>query len=98
TFYPLIKAYSLGQIQAWLNPLFAAVMLAWTYGARGVAGTALGLMCLVKPTYALLFVWGAVRRELRFVASGAAVIAAGLVLSVWRYGLQEHFEYLRVLS
>jgi len=59
TFYPLIKAYSLGQVQAWLNLLFATVMLAWMYGARGVAGAALGLMCLVKPTYALLFLWGA---------------------------------------
>jgi hypothetical protein len=98
TFYPLVKAYSLGQIQAWLNPLFATLMLAWMYGARGVAGAALGLMCLVKPTYALLFVWGALRRELRFVASGLVVIAAGLAVSVWRYGLQEHLEYLRVLS
>jgi alpha-1,2-mannosyltransferase len=98
TFYPLIKGYSLGQIQAWLNPLFATVMLAWMYGARGLAGAALGLMCLVKPTYALLFLWGAFRRELRFVASGGAVIAAGLALSIWRYGLHDHLEYLRVLS
>ena len=98
TFYPLIKAYSLGQVQAWLNLLFATVMLAWMHGARGVAGAALGLMCLVKPTYALLFLWGALRRELRFVVSGGAVIAAGLALSVWRYGLHDHLEYLRVLS
>ena len=98
TFYPLVKAYSLGQIQAWLNPLFATVMLAWMLGARGIAGAALGLMCLVKPTYGLLFVWGAVRQELRFVASGAVVIASGLALSLWRYGLHDHLEYLRVLS
>jgi len=98
TFYPLVKAYSLGQIQAWLNPLFAAVMLAWMLGSRGVAGAALGLMCLVKPTYGLLFVWGAVRRELRFVVSGAVVIASGLLLSLWRYGLHDHLEYQHVLS
>jgi hypothetical protein len=98
TFYPLIKGYSLGQIQAWLNPLFAAVILAWMLGARGVAGAALGLMCLVKPTYALLFVWGVVRRETRFVAAGAAVGAAGLAVSLWRYGWHDHADYLRVLS
>ena len=98
TFYPFIKAYSLGQIQAWLNLLFAAVILAWMIGARGVAGAMLGLMCLVKPTYALLFVWGALRREWRFVGSGAVVVAAGLALSLWRYGLHDHVEYLRVLS
>ena len=98
TFYPFIKAYSLGQIQAWLNLLFAAVILAWMIGARGIAGAMLGLMCLVKPTYALLFVWGALRREWRFAGSGAVVIAAGLTLSLWRYGLHDHVEYLRVLS
>jgi alpha-1,2-mannosyltransferase len=98
TFYPLIKAYSLGQIQAWLNLLFAAVILAWMTGARGVAGAILGLMCLVKPTYAPLFVWAALRREWRFVGSGAVVIAAGLGVSLWRYGLHDHVEYLRVLS
>jgi alpha-1,2-mannosyltransferase len=98
TFYPLIKAYSLGQIQSWLNCLFAVAMLAWLTGARGVAGGALAVMCLIKPTYLPLFLWGAVRREWRFVASGAVVMAAGLLLSLWRFGLQEHVEYLRVLS
>jgi len=98
TFYPFIKAYSLGQIQAWLNLLFSIVILAWMTGARGAAGAVLGLMCLVKPTYALLFVWGAFRREWRFVASGAIVMAAGLAASLWRYGLHDHVEYLRVLS
>jgi alpha-1,2-mannosyltransferase len=98
TFYPLIKAYSLGQIQAWINCLFAVVMLAWMAGARGVAGAALAMMCLIKPTYLPLFLWGAVRREWRFVVSGVVVMAAGLGLSLWRYGLNEHLDYLRVLS
>ena len=98
TFYPFIKAYSLGQIQAWLNLLFALVILAWMRGRLGLAGVALGLICLVKPTYALLYVWGALRREWRFVAAGAFVAAAGLALSLWRYGLHDHLEYPRVLS
>jgi len=45
-----------------------------------------------------LFVWGAFRREWRFVASGAIVIGPGLAVSIWRYGLHDHVEYLRVLS
>jgi hypothetical protein len=98
TFYPFIKAYSLGQIQMWLNVLFAAVVLAWMMGAPGVAGVALGLMCLVKPTYGLLYIWGVFRREWRFVACGAGVIGAGLALSLWRYGAHDHLEYLNVLS
>ncbi len=98
SFYPLIKGYSLGQIQAWLNALFAAAILAWMAGARGAAGAALGLMCLVKPTYALLFIWGVVRRETRFVAAGVVVGGAGLAVSLWRYGWHDHADYLRVLS
>jgi hypothetical protein len=98
TFYPLIKAYSLGQIQAWLNALFAALVLAWMTGRKGAAGAALGLMCLVKPTYGLLYVWGLLRRETRFVISGVVVIGMGLGVSLWRYGLHDHVEYLQVLS
>jgi alpha-1,2-mannosyltransferase len=98
TFYPFIKAYSLGQIQTWLDLLFAAVVLAWMMGARGLAGAALGVICLVKPTYGLLYLWAALRRESRFVAFGAVVIGAGLALSLWRYGLHDHVEYVRVLS
>jgi hypothetical protein len=45
-----------------------------------------------------LYVWGALRRESRFVAVGAVVIGSGLALSLWRYGLHDHVEYLRVLS
>ena len=98
TFYPVVKAYSLGQIQSWLNFLFAVVLLTWMTGMRAVSGVALALMCLIKPTYALLFVWGAIRRQWRFVLSGAAVMAAGLAISLWRYGLHDHLEYLGVLS
>jgi alpha-1,2-mannosyltransferase len=98
TFYPLIKAYSLGQIQAWLNTLFAILVLTWMMNAKALAGAALGLMCLVKPTYGLLYLWGLLRREMRFVVSGVLVIAVGLAMSLWRYGLHDHLEYLQVLS
>ncbi len=97
TFYPLVKGYSLGQIQAWLDLLFALAMLAWLGGARAAAGVALGLICLIKPTFILLLVWGAVRRQWRFVAGAAVVITAGLAVSVLRYGVQDHLDYLRVL-
>jgi hypothetical protein len=29
TFYPIIKAYSLGQIQVWVNSLFAILFWCW---------------------------------------------------------------------
>ncbi len=98
TFYPLLKAYSLGQLQAWINLLFALLMLAWLAGARAAAGVMLGAMCLLKPTYALLFIWAGARRQWRFVAAGGAVLAAGVAVSLWRYGLADHLDYLRVLA
>jgi len=98
SFYPLIKAYTLGQIQSWLNLLFASAMLLWITGARATAGAVVAIMCLIKPPYALLFVWGALRREWPFVRTGIAVVAGGLALSLWRYGLGDHLAYVRVLS
>ena len=29
TFYPLVKAYSLGQIQVWIDALFAVLVASW---------------------------------------------------------------------
>jgi alpha-1,2-mannosyltransferase len=98
SFYPLIKAYTLGQIQSWLNLLFAGAILLWITGARATAGAVIAVMCLIKPTYALLFAWGALRREWPFVLTGATVVCAGLALSLWRHGLGDHLAYLRVLS
>jgi hypothetical protein len=98
SFYPLVKAYSLGQIQSWLNLLFAGAIFLWMTGARGAAGGAVAIMSLIKPPYALLFVWASLRGEWTFVRTGAAVVSAGLALSVWQYGLSDHLAYARVLS
>ena len=57
-----------------------------------------GLMCLVKPQYALFVLWGALRREWRFAAAGAAVIGLGLSASLALYGWSDHVDYLRVIG
>jgi alpha-1,2-mannosyltransferase len=98
SFYPLIKAYTLGQIQSWLNLLFASAMLLWMTGARATAGAAVAIMCLIKPPYALLFVWGALRREWGFVRTGVIIVCGVLALSLWKYGIGDHLAYVRVLS
>lgn len=98
TFYPVLKAYSLGQVQAIVTALFAAALLAWQRNRRGVAGAAIGLTLLIKPSYAPLLAWGCVRREWRFVAGAAGVAVAGVAASLRQFPVGEQLDYLRVLS
>ncbi len=98
TFYPVAKAFTLGQIQVWMNALFALGMLAWAARCKLLSGVLIGLIALIKPHYGLLLVWAALRRQMRFAAAFAITIAAGMAASVAVYGLANHLDYLRVLS
>jgi len=98
TFYPVVKAFTLGQIQAWVNGTFAAALLCWVTGRRVGGGVLIGLICLVKPHYGLLLVWAALRREWRFAVACGLTVAAGLAASIAVFGWANHVDYLRVLS
>jgi hypothetical protein len=97
TFYPLVKAYTLGQIQNWLNGLFALGLLCWMTGRKVPSGVLIGLMALVKPHYGLFMLWALLRREWRFAAALAATAIVGLLGSIMAYGFENHVDYLRVL-
>src|SRR5262249_6233766 len=58
----------------------------------------IGLVCLVKPHFAILGAWAWRRRELRFLLAGTAAVAVPLMAGVWRYGLSPHLDYLNALS
>ncbi len=98
TFYPLMRAHTLGQIQVWINAMFAALVWFWMNGWKTRAGVLTGLICLIKPHYGLLLLWGALRREGRFLVSGAATLALGLAVSFWAFGVRSHLDYLSFLS
>jgi alpha-1,2-mannosyltransferase len=98
TFYPLVKAYTLGQIQNWLNGLFALSLLCWATGRKVPSGVLLGLMALVKPHYGLFVLWALLRREWRFATALAATALVGVLGSILAYGFANHLDYLRVLS
>jgi hypothetical protein len=98
TFYPLIKGCTLGQIQVWLDALFALLFWAWLGRRKGLAGALLGAIVLVKPHYALLVLWGLLRGERRFASSALIVIAPVLAASLARFGFRAHVNYLDVLS
>ncbi len=98
TCYPIVKAFTLGQIQVWINALFAIVLLAWMHDRRALAGLLIGLVCLIKPHYGLLLLWALFRREWRFLIAATLTVAAGAVAALAVFGWHNHVDYLRVLQ
>jgi hypothetical protein len=98
TFYPLVKAYTLGQIQNWLNGLFALALLCWVAGWKVPSGVLIGLMALVKPQYGAFLLWSLLRREWGFSAALAATGIVGVAGSIMAYGFANHLDYLEVLE
>jgi alpha-1,2-mannosyltransferase len=98
TFYPVMKAYTLGQIQVWLNSIFSLLLLSWVLGRKALSGVLMGLICLIKPHFGLFLLWGLVRREWRFIIGCGATIFIGLAASVAAFGWADHVDYLRVVS
>ncbi|MES1156686.1 MAG: glycosyltransferase family 87 protein [Alphaproteobacteria bacterium] len=97
-FYPVMMAYHLGQLQVWINMLFAFACLAWASERRGMAGVLIGLVCLLKPQFGLFALWGLLRRDWRFLVALCITSAVGLLISIGLFGLKNHLEYLPVLQ
>jgi hypothetical protein len=98
TYYPLLKGYSLGQIQVFLNAFIAFAILFRLLGWEMLSGAFFGVCCLVKPQYGIILLWSLLRRKWRFLLGFGTICLAGLAVSVARFGLQDHFAYLQVLS
>ncbi|RYZ14572.1 MAG: DUF2029 domain-containing protein [Alphaproteobacteria bacterium] len=98
TFYPVLRAYELGQLQTWINFLFVGAVIAWLVDRRSLAGVLIGLICLMKPQFGLFLLWGLFRREWRFGAALALTGFIGLMLSIALYGFENHLAYIKVLS
>jgi hypothetical protein len=98
TFFPAIYSYGSGQIQTWLNAILTAAVWYWLRGRRGTAGVLVGCCALVKPQYAILLLWGALRCEWPFVRASAATWLVGTALAIWRFGWAYHVEYARLLG
>lgn len=98
TYYPVVKAFSLGQIQTWINAFFALALLLFMSGKHAMAGALCGLMCLIKPQYALFMVWGLLRKQIAFTRACFGVLMSGLALSTAMFGPQHLLDYVRVTS
>jgi alpha-1,2-mannosyltransferase len=97
SFYPVIEAYSLGQIQAWVTALLALAILAWVSGREDLAGVAVGLACLLKPTYGIFVIWAAVRRQTRFLVPLVGVVLLGTFAALVAYRWSDNVDYLTAL-
>jgi hypothetical protein len=97
TFYPLVKAVTLGQIQAWSNALFAVAVCLWAWRRPGASGIAVGAICALKPQMGLLLAWGLVRRRWRFAGAIAVTVAVAGIAALAMYGFDDNWTYVSVL-
>jgi alpha-1,2-mannosyltransferase len=97
TYYPLTRAYVLGQVQVWLDALFAVGFLCFITQRERLAGVAMGIMSLYKPQYVLVGAWALLRKYWRFAASLSTVLLAGAAFAIWRYGYGNNIDYLNAL-
>jgi alpha-1,2-mannosyltransferase len=97
-FYPVIKAFSLGQLQAIINLLVTAALWQWMQQKKTTAGILIALAVLCKPQYGLLLLWAAIRKEWRFAIGMIVVLAIGGLTALWLFGFEQNIAYLKVLS
>lgn len=97
-FYPLIKGYSVGQIQCIIDAMFALALYCWIRGYESFAGVLVGCMCLIKPQYAFIVLWFGLRKKFNSLVASLAVAALGSLAAGLLFGWQEQFAYVRVLS
>jgi hypothetical protein len=98
TFYPINKAFQLGQIQVWLDFLFTLSLWFWIKDKRFNSGMSIGLISIIKPQMGLFLIWGILRKKWSFCLGIISVVVAGLCLSILRYGWAAHFKYIEVLQ
>lgn len=98
SFFPVMLAYTIGQVQAWINAIFICACLSWLLGRRMATGMLIGAICLLKPQFALFLIWGVLRRQWPFLIGWFLVTAPALILSLALYGFANHLDYLRVLQ
>lgn len=96
-FYPVLKAFSLGQVQVWLNAAFVFACIALLRDRRMLCGALLGASTLMKPQMSLFLAWTVLRGGWRMAAGWAAVVVPGVAVATLLYGFAPMIDYLDVL-
>jgi len=97
TFYPIMYAYTIGQVQVWITAAFMLACLCWALERRLTAGILIGAICLLKPQFALFVIWGMLRGQWRFVIGGCVATVPIVAFTLVHYGWDNNLDYLRVL-
>lgn len=97
-FYPVSEAFAIGQIQTWINAMFAWLIVAWLAGRERTAGVLLGLILLIKPALVPLLIWGALRRRYVFTAVAGGIGLAGTLAGIVLFGFDNTFGYVEVVQ
>ncbi len=97
-FYPITFSYIIGQIQTLLVLFVALSILCWQLDKKYLSGILIGIICLIKPQLILLLVWAIIRKQWKMIMGSLIVIIPFLFISIAFYGLENHIEYLSVLS
>ncbi len=98
SFYPIVRGFHIGQIQTWIDLLFAGLIWTWMTDRKRASGALAGLVCVIKPTLSLLLLWGLLRRQWHFVTGWAWVVLPVTGISLGAYGLANHVDYVSVLA
>jgi len=97
-FYPNIISIYLGQVQTWLVVLAAWAILSFANKKFMMAGVLLAICTTVKPQWALIFIWAALRKQWSMFVSGMIVLLISVILAIYFYGVNNFFDYLNTLS
>jgi alpha-1,2-mannosyltransferase len=97
-FMPITLAFSLGQAQIFLDLFFTLLVLFWVTHRERSAGVMMALLSMVKPQFALLLLWAALRRRWNALAAGGITLALGGAVSLAVFGVRNNLDYLGVLA
>jgi hypothetical protein len=98
SFYPVLWAYQIGQIQVFGNLIFAIAFYCWLTNRDSAAGVATGILAIMKPQFLIVLAWGFLRRRWSFAWAGSICVAIGSLASLLVFGAAKHWEYLGVLG
>jgi alpha-1,2-mannosyltransferase len=96
-YYPLTRAYQLGQVQIFLDCLVSLATMLLVCRRPAPAGICIALCCLIKPQYALLLFWGVLQKNWRFCIAMLVTAIALVTVSIALFGFADHWAYLDVL-
>jgi hypothetical protein len=97
-FYPLLKAFTLGQIQVWLDFAYFAACLCYLRGWNTAAGCLMGFSALIKPQMLMFLPWALLRKDRRFVAGWLTVAVGGALIALSLFNPAQLLSYAKVLT